>query len=197
MNSNLLVLDLSVISKGVLAVRLDEETWEYYADAYEKNKIKLYGFINNLAKEHKGKSLKEIKEIANEIKPVPKTYEFIKKIKDKGYDIALITKDYSILAEKFKKLLSVEYAFGSVPIFSNNTHTGEMKYIMDEKGILDAIESIKDNYKKIITIADDRAYKILDKISEIIVYDGKDNEIKNTSYKHVDSPNILDLLKYL
>ncbi|OYT42978.1 MAG: hypothetical protein B6U88_02300 [Candidatus Aenigmarchaeota archaeon ex4484_56] len=72
-----------------------------------------------------------------------------------------------------------------------------MEYVMDEKGILNAIDSIKNHYNKIITIADDRAYKVLDKISEIIVYNGKDDIIKNTSYKHVDSSNILDLLKYL
>lgn len=198
MNSNLLVLDLSVVSKGVLAIELDKETWKLYAKAYENNGTELHDFIVDLAKTHKGKTPKQMEEIANKIKLIPKAHEFVEKIKEKGYDIALITKDYSLLVDKFKDLLKVEYAFGSIPIFSNNIHSGEMEYIMDKKGILETIKSIKDKYNKIVTIADDRAYLCLEKISnKFIVYDGKDDEIRNTSHERVSSHNILDLLEYL
>ena len=197
MNNSLLVLDLSIICKDVLAVKLDEKTWKLYAEAYENNEIGLYDFIIDLAKTHKGKTFEEMKKLANEIKPVSGAYKFVEEVKKKGYDIAIITKDYSLLADRFKRILETQYAFGSIPFFYDGKHAGEMEYVMDEKGILNAIDSIKNHYNKIITIADDRAYKVLDKISEIIVYNGKDDIIKNTSYKHVDSSNILDLLKSL
>jgi len=93
-----------------------------------------------------GASVEDIKELANEMKLMKGAEEVIKGLKDKGYEIAVISGSFDLIADPLKEKLNLDYLFTNKLEEEDGKLTGEVTGPLVEGSKADVLKNIiKDN----------------------------------------------------
>ncbi len=161
----------------------------------------------------KGKSHQELIAVADNIPIVGDAASTIKKLKDKGYIIGIISDSYHFVTEHLKSKLGVDFSMANELEFSKNTCTGEVKipsfFINSEKSICkhsicktNALLHILDNYqiniKNTIAIGDSRNDLCMIKNAGVgVAFCSNDNLLKYYADVIINEPRFRKLLKVI
>lgn len=117
----------------------------------------LYALARGVAATHKGISAAEMEREAAGISPTEGARALVERAIGLGYEVAIISADYSVAAGAVARQLGVSRVFGNAPRFDGEIHTGNLvdPIIIGEKKA-DIVRSLKEELhpRNVVAIAD-------------------------------------------
>ncbi|HRD58631.1 MAG TPA: HAD-IB family phosphatase [Ferruginibacter sp.] len=125
----------------------------------------------SIARLLKGKTIKEIIDVAESIPPIPDIVSVVKKLKERGYIIGVISDSYTVITEHIKNTIGADFSLSNELGFSHGICSGEVQlpsfFFKNDKSICthnlcktNAMLSIAKEYnidlKNIIAVGDSR-----------------------------------------
>ncbi len=166
--TNLLCLDSNGVLTGqeTLAERLTRGRYPQAADDFRRYSSGalplpkgdgLYALARRVAATHKGISAAEMEEAAKGICPTDGARAFVRRAKELGYEVAVVSADYAVAAGAVGRQLGVPRVHGNVPCFENDIHKGELvDPIIIGEGKAAVVRQLKEELQpgRVVAVAD-------------------------------------------
>jgi phosphoserine phosphatase SerB len=166
--------------------------------------VRIAGFL-------RGKSKKELLELASTIPVVEDSAEVINALKERGYKIGIISDSYNIITQQVENRLGVDFSFANELQFENDECTGEVlipslfhfsenspcrHQICKTNAILHACKKFNIDIKDCTVIGDSANDLCMIRHAGLGIAYGEDIDLRNAAAKYISNGRFSELLKY-